>query len=103
RLLTDPVLRDRVAHLKRHAPSPQAPEDVDAVLISHMHHDHFDPPSLRPFAGAMAIVPAGASLPKFDVRGVQAGDTVDVKGTTVEAVPAWHDGRRHPGAKELDT
>src|SRR4051794_38175997 len=36
RLLTDPLLRDRVAHLRRHAPAPppDAIEDVDAVLVS---------------------------------------------------------------------
>jgi L-ascorbate metabolism protein UlaG (beta-lactamase superfamily) len=103
RLLTDPVLRDRIAHLKRHAPHPEVPADVDAVLISHMHHDHFDPPSLRPFLGAAAIVPEGAQLPGFEVHGVHAGDTVQVRDATVEAVQAWHDGRRHPGTKALDT
>jgi L-ascorbate metabolism protein UlaG (beta-lactamase superfamily) len=103
RFLTDPVLRDRIAHLKRRSPTPAVPADIDAVLISHMHHDHFDPPSLRRLAGTLAIAPEGAELPGFEVRGVHAGDRVPVNDTFVEAVPAWHDGRRHPGARALDT
>ncbi len=49
RLLTDPVLRSRVGPLRRHGtpPDPRLAKDVDAVLISHLHHDHADAPSLR--------------------------------------------------------
>jgi L-ascorbate metabolism protein UlaG (beta-lactamase superfamily) len=63
RLLTDPVLRSRTAHIVRHAPAvdPQAIGDVDLVLVSHMHHDHFDPRSLRLLEGSPElIVPRGA-------------------------------------------
>ena len=49
RLLTDPLLRRRVMHLRRHA--DRVPDawlhNLDAVLISHLHWDHFDRPSLR--------------------------------------------------------
>jgi L-ascorbate metabolism protein UlaG (beta-lactamase superfamily) len=37
------------------------------------------------------------------VHEVRAGDAVDVGGVRVEAVPAWHDGRRRPGSQPLDT
>ena len=49
RLLTDPVLRQRVYHLRRRsAPIAEHLLDrLDAVLISHLHHDHLDLPSLR--------------------------------------------------------
>ena len=52
RLLTDPVLRPGFAHIRRHAAPPAADvtERVDAVLISHLHLDHLDLPSLRGFA-----------------------------------------------------
>ena len=42
RLLTDPLLRDRLAHLKRVRGRPPADIGlgIDAVLISHLHHDH---------------------------------------------------------------
>jgi L-ascorbate metabolism protein UlaG (beta-lactamase superfamily) len=63
RLLTDPVLRDRLLHLRRHAPSParEVVERIDAVLISHLHGDHLDLPSLRSVGGdPQLIVPRGA-------------------------------------------
>lgn len=49
RLLTDPVLRARVGPLRRHGapPAPGVTEGLDAVLVSHLHHDHADLPSLR--------------------------------------------------------
>ena len=49
RLLTDPVLRQRLYHLRRRSiPVPEhLLANVDAVLISHLHHDHLDLPSLR--------------------------------------------------------
>ena len=41
RLLTDPLLRSRVAHVRRVAAEDERSEwDVDAVLVSHVHHDH---------------------------------------------------------------
>jgi L-ascorbate metabolism protein UlaG (beta-lactamase superfamily) len=106
RLLTDPVLRGRVAHLRRQAPRAGASlrvDPVDAVLISHVHHDHLDRRSLRRLerGHALALVPPGAApllrgLHFAAVREVRAGDVVTVDGATVEAVPAWHPTRRWP-------
>jgi L-ascorbate metabolism protein UlaG (beta-lactamase superfamily) len=49
RVLTDPLLRHHVAGLVWRHPRPRSELDhaVDAVLISHMHQDHLDVPSLR--------------------------------------------------------
>lgn len=112
RLLTDPVLRGRVAHLRRHAPrvgGSVAVESIDGVLISHAHHDHLDRPSLRPLAraGTEAVVPHGAAsllrgLGFGAVREVHAGETISVGGADVEAVPAWHPTRRWPHRATLD-
>ena len=63
RLLTDPVLRRRVGPCAATAPLPDAAadgSDVDAVLISHLHHDHADLPSLRRLAGRCRCSPAPA-------------------------------------------
>jgi L-ascorbate metabolism protein UlaG (beta-lactamase superfamily) len=110
RLLTDPVLRGRVMHLRRHAPAPADPRPLDGVLVSHVHQDHLDRPSLRTLAGpgTEAVVPVGAArllagIPFGAVREVRAGDRVTIAGAEVRAVRAWHDGRRRPGARALDT
>jgi L-ascorbate metabolism protein UlaG (beta-lactamase superfamily) len=61
-LLTDPVLRPRVAHLRRYATTPAPPSRVDAILVSHAHHDHLDLRSLRLLdPHAPVVVPPGAA------------------------------------------
>jgi len=103
RLLTDPVLRGRVAYIRRAVPPAPDPGRLDGVLISHLHHDHLDRPSLRRVAGSgvAAVLPSGAarllSGMRFGgVHEVRPGDALDVGGTRIEVVPAWHDGRRLP-------
>jgi L-ascorbate metabolism protein UlaG (beta-lactamase superfamily) len=104
RLLTDPVLRARVFHLRRIAPAPRADalENVDAILLSHAHWDHLDLPSLRRFArSTRMVVPRGLGrlvrkLHFTEVTEVDVGERVEVGTVAVEATPAEHDGRRGP-------
>lgn len=101
RLLTDPLLRLRVAHLRRQVPVPPSTGPTDAVLISHLHRDHLDLPSLkRVDASARVIVPRGGAAPVRrtgrEVVELSAGEAVDVGDARVLAVPADHDGRRSP-------
>jgi len=101
RLLTDPVLRSRVAHLRRHGPAPEVPEGIDAVLVSHLHHDHLDLPSLRLLAdGPRVIAPRGAGSmlrrAGFETEELRPGDWADVNGVRVEAVRAVHSAGRWP-------
>jgi L-ascorbate metabolism protein UlaG (beta-lactamase superfamily) len=104
RVLTDPLLRNRVAHLRRIAPFGQLPrlEDVDAVLISHAHHDHLDLASMRRFVPSVpVVVPRGwAGLLRRagfeDAREVDAGDCTRIGAVELIATPAEHDGRRWP-------
>jgi L-ascorbate metabolism protein UlaG (beta-lactamase superfamily) len=101
RLLTDPVLRSRVAHLRRRGPAPDAPERIDAVLVSHLHYDHLDLPSLRRVDCSRALVPAGAaSLLRgagfARVEELRAGEATEVGGVRVEATHSEHDGARRP-------
>ena len=78
---------------------------VDAVLISHMHHDHLDPASLRLLGAEVPIlVPcrAAAWLRRRDfneVRELAAGETESVGGLPITAVEAHHDGRRAGGPR----
>jgi L-ascorbate metabolism protein UlaG (beta-lactamase superfamily) len=110
RLLTDPVLRGRVAHLRRHAAAVPPPQDVDAVLVSHAHRDHLDLPTLRALSPPpkLIVAPAGVArtlrrLTGTEVREVSAGDGLDVAGAHVDAVPAVHDGRRSPVAQPSES
>jgi L-ascorbate metabolism protein UlaG (beta-lactamase superfamily) len=111
RLLTDPLLRPWLAHLRRHGPPPPAglADNLDAVLISHLHLDHLDLPSLRRIPRTTRLLaPRGAGrllrregFPHAEE--IAAGEQVDVAGATVTAVPAVHDGRRFPYGPSADT
>jgi L-ascorbate metabolism protein UlaG (beta-lactamase superfamily) len=102
RLLTDPLLRGRVVHLRRQVPPLRRDlfADPDGVLISHLHHDHLDLASLRMLGEDVPlIVPAGAAgwlrrrgfatVTELDVGGV-----TKVGALTVSAVQAHHNGYR---------
>jgi L-ascorbate metabolism protein UlaG (beta-lactamase superfamily) len=109
RLITDPVLADRLLHLRRRSAPVTAPlEPLDGVLISHLHHDHLHPASLRRLPeGATAVVPAGGGgLARrgglADVREVRVGDVVTIGDVRVEAVPAIHSGDRSPLGPRAD-
>lgn len=104
RLLTDPVLRARIGPLRRVEPVPvhDRLRDVDAVLISHLHRDHLDVPSLRALGCETPIVvPAGAGPwlrggGFLDVRELAVGETAEIGSVVVRAVPAVHSGFRPP-------
>jgi L-ascorbate metabolism protein UlaG (beta-lactamase superfamily) len=104
RILTDPILRDRVLHLRRVGPSvaPDVSDGVDAVVVSHAHWDHLDLPSLdRVGKQVRAVVPRGIGglLRRrgfADVVELAAGERVSVGAVEVEATHAEHDGARGP-------
>lgn len=102
RVLTDPLLRSRVGPLVRIAPPAAAPNAVDAVLLSHLHADHLDLPSLRRLEGSPRIFAprgAGSWLRRRGLAGVvelQAGEVEHVGSVEIRATAAVHDGRRYP-------
>jgi L-ascorbate metabolism protein UlaG (beta-lactamase superfamily) len=103
RLLTDPLLRGLVAHLRRRVPVHRdALRGVDAVLVSHAHHDHLDVGSLqRVGRKTPLVVPKGlgALLRRQgfrDVNELAVGDSLEIGRVRVEATYAAHDGSRPP-------
>jgi L-ascorbate metabolism protein UlaG (beta-lactamase superfamily) len=111
RLLTDPLLRQWLGHLRRHGVPPRSDvtERLDAVLISHVHLDHLDARSLKLIDRATHVVAprgAGSTLKRIGFARIDeltAGDQVMIGGVAVTAVPALHDGRRRPLARPAET
>jgi L-ascorbate metabolism protein UlaG (beta-lactamase superfamily) len=109
RLLTDPLLRNRVAHLRRAGGvSARAQRGVDAVLISHGHYDHLDLPSLEKLGKKLPIVvPRGLGgllrKRKFEsILEIEAGETLSIGDVRIRAVPAEHDRGRAPFGASAD-
>ena len=107
RLLTDPLLGERLGPLRRIGPTPDpvAIGPIDAVLISHAHPDHFDAGSLKRVAGEpLLVVPTGlgrtAGRAGRSVHELRAGESVGVfrdevtgpgpPSIEVTAIPARH-------------
>lgn len=109
RFVTDPVLRDHCAHLRRHRGTSELAEPgrVSAVLISHLHHDHLDIPSLmRLPPGLPCVVPRGAgrllARTSLDVIELAIGDDIAVGDTRVTVVPAEHQSNRFASRRRAD-
>ena len=102
RILTDPVFRGRIGPLVRIAPRALLDGPVDCVLLSHLHGDHTDLPSLRTLnrsGPALAPHPARAWLSArgvHDVREVRPGDEIRIGSVRIAATIAKHDPRRRP-------
>ena len=99
RLLTDPILRKRIAHLRTLRPPPGRGElgQIDAVLLSHAHRDHLDVLSLRRLGRGVPVLAAGGAVRSLRRRGfrgtvdsMEAGDARTIGRLSVEATPAVH-------------
>ncbi len=109
RLLTDPLLRNRVAHLRRAQRVPRGVlRGVDAVLVSHGHYDHLDLPSLQKLGTKVpVVVPRGLGgllrKRRFEsVLEVSVGETLAIGNLQIQAVPAEHDRGRLPFGASAD-
>jgi L-ascorbate metabolism protein UlaG (beta-lactamase superfamily) len=107
RLITDPVLRQQVGPLWRRTPKPHLGQfaDLDVVLISHLHLDHYDPASLRLLDAGVPIVgpPGSARSLRWrgftDVHEMRPGESLRLGGIDIVATEARHRGTRHPLAR----
>lgn len=107
---TDPLLTDRLYHLRRHAPTPASEAArADLVLVSHLHHDHLHLPSLARFGDEVpVVVPRGAArsvrglarrLARHSLVEAAPGDRLSLVGVDIEVLPAHHSGARSKFAR----
>ncbi len=104
RILTDPMLRSRVGFLRRHPAGvqPDSYAPLDLVLISHLHRDHLDLPSLRalPPQTPLLVPRGGGALASGsghrEIVEIGAGENHSLGAVEITAVPAVHDQRRGP-------
>ena len=109
-VLTDPMLRAGLGPLRRQGlpPPPALSKLPEAVLISHLHRDHLDIPSLRRVPSKTPIVvPRGASrlvakAGRHPIVELGRGETISVGEVEVTAVPAEHGGRRGRWGSEIE-
>jgi len=108
-VVTDPLLRKRVFHLRRKdRVDPVTLDGVGLILVSHIHYDHLDLPSLDQLnRDAQVLVPAGAGglLRRRGfhfVREVLPGDDVDVGSVGVQVTHAEHSSSRRMGTARTE-
>jgi L-ascorbate metabolism protein UlaG (beta-lactamase superfamily) len=110
RLMTDPLLRNQVTFLIRTAPitDHSIVENIDVVLISHLHYDHLDFGSLRMLGDQIRlIVPRGASeyIKKHGFHNLEElpiGESLNVGSLSIQATYTAHVRSRHPFGPEAD-
>ena len=106
RIISDPLLRPANGPLRRRGPTPQAEQwaGVEAVLVSHLHHDHVELASLRMLPN-LADLPVLASsrnaawLRRRRLRAMSLADEwydVGTEGVQVRLVRADHHSRPMP-------
>jgi L-ascorbate metabolism protein UlaG (beta-lactamase superfamily) len=82
--------------MTRRVVDPSRLRFVDVVAASHGHTDHLDPETLQAIRPRMLVCPEGmrelaGARGGLDPLGVAVGQTVEVAGFEVTAVPAEHD------------
>jgi len=110
RIMTDPILRNRITFLRRTRPAVTEAllRDIDLVLISHLHYDHLDVASLRMLGNNVAqIIPGGAGpiLQKngfSNLREIQIGEAIQIGRLSIRATFADHVRSRHPFGPSAD-
>jgi len=103
-VLTDPNLGGAILVLPRETPASLKPWElprIDVALISHMHLDHFDGPTVRKLGpGTAVLFPDGGQAYEDEIlqpekRPLKPWESVETRGLKITAVPARHQGGRY--------
>jgi len=103
-VLTDPNLGGAILVVPRETPASLEPRElppIDVAILSHMHLDHFDAPTLRRLGPRPLVVyPKGGEAYDDEIlqphkRALSAWESVETAGLRITAVPARHQGGRY--------
>ena len=106
RLLTDPILRNRILHLYRFSDRIDSAlyRDIDAVLVSHLHWDHLDVDSLHKLDPPFQMFVPRGSAGYFKINGfpqvveLTPREEISMGSLSIQGTPADHSGSRPPFA-----
>lgn len=103
RILTDPLLKNYIGHLRRQVPKPDpVVQEADIILISHLDGDHLNLSSLKLLGhDKRLIVPRGAGtylkMRRFqNVEEIEEGEMIELDGISISATRADHTIRKLP-------
>jgi L-ascorbate metabolism protein UlaG (beta-lactamase superfamily) len=103
-VLTDPNLGGAILVVPRETPASLEARElppIDVAILSHMHLDHFDAPTLRRLGPRPLVVyPKGGEAYDDEIlqprkRALSAWESVETAGLRITAVPAKHQGGRY--------
>ncbi|MBS2022684.1 MAG: MBL fold metallo-hydrolase [Deltaproteobacteria bacterium] len=103
-VMADPNLGNNILLMPRSVPASLKPSEVppvDVVLLSHLHMDHFDAPTLHALGPRPTVILPGNGasyldeIDQPDKRVLPDWQTVEVAGLRITAVPARHTGGRY--------
>lgn len=102
-ILTDPNFAERIFIARRVVGLPIQPEEIselDIILVTHAHYDHFDVKSLKKLpTKAHLIIPRGSAdliskLPFIKVTEMAWGDRIELQNVWIESLRPAHWGKR---------
>ncbi len=103
-LLTDPNFNDRIIVFSRSRAAGAKIADlpqIDAILISHTHRDHYDEWSLKQFSREIPVLTSKGNgkypleLGFKNVQEIDPWENTTIKGVKITATPAKHSGNRN--------
>ena len=76
-----------------------SPHDADVIFVSHSHYDHLSPPDIKEISkdDTAIVAPADVIAQLHARNAIAPGESLTIKGVTIEAVAAYNIGKAfHP-------